>query len=382
MCDLVLLSWNQLGETQACLETLFDTVHAPVRLLIVDNGSEPPVREFLKAVAPRGLVREVRLLQNETNEGFPRGMNRGIRASTAPYVCLLNNDLRFTDGWLEELIRVAEADPANGLVNPLSNTLGHHPPRGVSLQAYAKQRQALRGEFVELSKCSGFCLLIRRDVLSRLDGLSEEVERCFFEDEDFAMRAQRAGYRCAAALGAYVYHVEHGSVRLVPEREELFARNRRWCEGQWGRWLRVAWPRFTPVTPGAAETRAWLERLLPWARRRAFIHVVCPMPDGVNKDALFRSVGLIPHAGIRWDAPAPGGPRWGAVGRILARRKKRFDIIVAPEARWQRRLERLRWLHGATVVPEQDEGRLAEAWQVRSQPAAAAADGQMRPCAS
>ena len=118
ICDLVLLSWDHLEQTQPCLETLIGSTRVPCRLLIVDNGSEAPARQFLAGVQPRGAIQEVRLIQNETNEGFPRGMNRGIQASSAPYVCLLNNDLRFTHGWLEEMLAVAEANPQIGVLNP------------------------------------------------------------------------------------------------------------------------------------------------------------------------------------------------------------------------------------------------------------------------
>ena len=244
LCDLVLLSWNHLEQTQPCLDSLFATTDVPTRLFIVDNGSEPSVREALRAVRPRGRVQEVALLQNETNEGFPRGMNRGIRASSAPYVCLLNNDLLFTSGWLSRLIAVAQATPDLGVLNPASNTFGQRPPRGESLEAYAATLAARGTRHVEVGMCIGFCMLITRPVLERIGGLSEEVERIFFEDEDFCMRAAAAGFRSAVAEASYVHHAEHQTVRKMPEREALFSRNQAWCHEKWGAWLRVAYPRI------------------------------------------------------------------------------------------------------------------------------------------
>ena len=76
------------------------------------------VRAFLATVRPQGAIQEVSLLQNEANEGFPKGMNRGIRASSAPYVCLLNNDLVVGPGWLTRMLAVAEAHPEVGVLNP------------------------------------------------------------------------------------------------------------------------------------------------------------------------------------------------------------------------------------------------------------------------
>ena len=366
LCDLVLLSWNHLEETRPCLESLFATTTVPARLFIVDNGSEPSVREFLRGVKPRGVVREVVLLQNETNEGFPRGMNRGIRASAAPYVCLLNNDLRFTPGWLEELIEVARTNPGVGVVNPESNTFGNHPPSGMGLEAYAQRLRARRGVFTEVGMCIGFCFLIPRELIGRLGGLSEEVERIFFEDEDFSMRVQAAGYRCVVAAASYVWHAEHQTVKRMPERDALFSRNRRWCEERWGRRLRLAWPRFTPLAPDSEELRRWLERLLQWARRRNHVYAYGPMPRGLSAEAAFRSVGLVPHADVHW-YPVPARlASWASLAMILKRRKKPFDIIVAPEPGWARLMERLQWAHRAAVIPDSDQARLLDAWSTQS----------------
>ncbi len=366
LCDLVLLSWNHLEETQPCLESLLEATRVPCRLFIVDNGSEPDVRAFLAAVKPRGAIKEVHVLQNERNEGFPRGMNRGIEASTAPYVCLLNNDLRFTVGWLQEMIDLLTANPHVGVVNPTSSTFGNYPPKGTSLQAYADRLREKRGQYTEVGMCIGFCLLMKREVLERVGGLSEEVERIFFEDEDFSMRAQQAGYQCVVAAGSYVYHAEHKTVRKMPEREALFSRNQQWCHDKWGRWVRMAWPRFVPINSGSDELRQWLERLVTWTRRRTHVYVYCPMPARMTGEALFRSVNLIPHADVHWHAIPKYFEEATAIGMILKRQKKPFDLIAAPDVRWQRFLDRLRWLHHAEIASQQDEEQLTQLWKHKS----------------
>ena len=366
LCDLVLLSWNHLEETQPCLESLLDTTRVPCRLFIVDNGSEPDVRAFLAAVKPRGAIKEVCVLQNERNEGFPRGMNRGIEASSAPYVCLLNNDLRFTTGWLQELVDLLNANPDVGVGNPTSSTFGNDPPKGMSLQAYADGLRTKHGEYTEVGMCIGFCSLIKREVLDRVGGLSEEVERIFFVDEDFCMRAQQAGYQCVVAAGSYVYHAEHQTVQKMPEREALFARNRDWCRKKWGRRIRLAWPRFAPIVPGSPELREWLERLVGLARRRTYVYVYCAMPEHMSGEALFRSVQMTPHADVQWRPIPKSFAAPAAAGMILKRQKKRFDLIAAPEPGWAHWMERLRWLHRAEVVPQADEAQLTARWKHKS----------------
>jgi GT2 family glycosyltransferase len=40
----------------------------------------------------------VRLIRNETNVGFARGVNQGLAATTAPYVLIMNPDCRLMAG--------------------------------------------------------------------------------------------------------------------------------------------------------------------------------------------------------------------------------------------------------------------------------------------
>jgi len=364
VCDLVLLSWNHLEETQPCIESLFRTTTVPSRLIIVDNGSEPDVRKALAQVKPQSAVQEVILLQNEKNEGFPRGMNRGIRAATAPYVCILNNDLLFTPGWLEELLAVSQKDPAIGLVNPASSTFGDHPEPGATLDAHAQKLSARRGTYTEVGMCIGFCVLIKRAVIDKIGGLTEEVERIFFEDEDYSMRAQEAGFLCVVAEGAYVFHAEHKTVKKMPEREDLFSRNRAWCEKRWGKRLRIAWPLPELPEPGSPRLRECLSRLRGWARRNNHVYAYAPS-GGKSCEPLFRSVGLVPHADIHWIPVPPQASRFSTAVRILSRRKKPFDLIAAPDKSWESLMNRLGWLHHAEVVP-QNEDKLAEAWKRKS----------------
>ncbi len=366
LCDLVLLSWNQLEETKACVQTLFASVHTPCRLLIVDNASEEPVRQYLKTIHPEGFIQDVQLLQNDTNEGFSRGMNRGLRLSQAAFACILNNDLRFADGWLEEMIAIALRNPSAGLINPASNTFGHRPDAGESIESYAARLRANTGTYSEVGMSIGFCLLIKREVIQQIGLLTEEVDCCFFEDEDYSMRAQQAGFRCVVAEGAYVYHTEHASVKKLTFREELFAKNQRWCNRRWGRRIRVAYPRFTALKPGSAELRQWLTRLLSLVRRRAHVYVYCPMPENADVAGLFDSVGLKPHSDIHWHTVPRRMAGLVTCGAIAKRQKKPFDLIVSPEPSWAQWMSGLRWLHRASIVSETNEEQLDALWTQKS----------------
>jgi GT2 family glycosyltransferase len=171
----------------------------------------------------------VALIRNETNLGFVKATNQGLRASDADYVCLLNNDTKVDEKWLEELIKVAKNDSKIGIVNP----------GGFSGSSKKKE---LSGKWIKVGFTTGFCMLIKREVINRVGFLDEDYGIGFWEDTDYCMRAKKAGYICASAKAAYVYHYSHKSFNFFKKDNvnELFEKNKNIFYSKWGKILRIA----------------------------------------------------------------------------------------------------------------------------------------------
>jgi len=161
--DIVIPVWNQPDVTQRCLRSLVECTEMPLRLILIDNASSAETQTLLTKFQPpeRFLVTRIR---NPENLGFVKAVNQGIRAGSAPWVCLLNNDTVVTPGWLEEMLKVALSDPSVGLVNPTSNSLGFSPGEQ-PLEAFALGCKRFSGQWTQLTSALGFCLLARRSLL-------------------------------------------------------------------------------------------------------------------------------------------------------------------------------------------------------------------------
>ncbi|MGB2878872.1 MAG: glycosyltransferase family 2 protein [Candidatus Omnitrophota bacterium] len=225
-CDIILLSYESPGLLEKCVRSVLDHTRVRSRLIIVDNASrDPEVARYIGGISGNETV-AVEKIFSEENEGFAGGMNLGLRLSGAPFACLLNNDCVVTEGWLEEMIAVARSRDDIGLVNPQSNTFGSKSP-------------GEKGKYSELGHAIGFACLVKKEVIDRIGYLDEAYQGVCYEDTDFSIRAQKAGYISVVAEGAYVFHLEQASRRNLKEKEEIYRRNREIFEKRWGKLLRV-----------------------------------------------------------------------------------------------------------------------------------------------
>ena len=73
--------------------------------------------------------------------------------------------------------------------------------------AFARRwRDEHLGEWFTVPKLSGFCLLMKRAVYDKIGGLDERFGLGFFDDDDLAERARRAGFELAVAHDLFVHH--------------------------------------------------------------------------------------------------------------------------------------------------------------------------------
>jgi glycosyltransferase involved in cell wall biosynthesis len=308
LTSVIVPCWNQLEFTRECLRALFEHTHRPWELIVVDNGSTDGTGEFLAGVQAEGRV-PIAIVRNERNRGYPAAVNQGLRVARGDYLVLLNNDAVVTEGWLEHLIaltsapidlapdrkeptagdaEIAERDTESreregvdegrlaglgiGLVGPMSNYASlpqlvegvpYHDLNEMHAFA-ARWRADHRGRWLTAGKLSGFCLLMTRAVHDAIGGLDERFGLGFFDDDDLAERARRAGFGLALARDVFVHHF--GSRTFVGggiDAEGLLDENARKFAEKWGRDVpqgrRVAlrtWEgEFHAETPRAAETQ-------------------------------------------------------------------------------------------------------------------------------
>lgn len=218
---IVIPVWNQSDVTKACVASIWEHTAIDHDVVLVDNGSEETTRATLAEIVAAAPKRNVRVIRNEENEGFAWAVNQGIAATDARWVVILNNDVVVTAHWLARLLAFASLDPKAGLIGPRTNRASG--PQVVADANYddllAMERFAAsfcdrhRGDFKLETRVVGLCLLISRDVLDVIGGF----DPCFFpgnlEDDDYCLRAVRAGFQPIVVDDVFVHHFQSATFR-------------------------------------------------------------------------------------------------------------------------------------------------------------------------
>jgi GT2 family glycosyltransferase len=211
---VVIVAWNQVEKTLDCLVTVAALDTPPGRVLLVDNGSAPPL-----AAAVGRRFPAVELLRLPDNRGFAGGYNAGITRALdggAAAVLLLNNDTLVAPDALDQLAAEMETAQDVGLVTA-KITYAAEPQRiwtvGANLNVFldlkdSGQGQLDTGQWGEPRDVAfaPFCaILVRREVFETV-GLLDEAFFLYYEDMDYCRRARRAGWRVRLCPAALVRH--------------------------------------------------------------------------------------------------------------------------------------------------------------------------------
>lgn len=240
--SIVIVTHDNLLFSRMTLESVIACTEYPCHeVIVVDNGSRDGTAAWLYELAASNP--RVRLVMNPGNVGFARACNQGLALARGDVLVLLNDDTLVPPGWLPRLMRpLGDADV--GLVGAVTNRIGNeaevpteYTNWGEMLEFAGARAREREDQVFDIATVTMFCLAMRRDTFERLGPLDQRFEVGLLEDDDYSMRARRAGYRLVCAEDAFVHHFGETSFgKLVSSGayNELLAANKRRFEDKWG----------------------------------------------------------------------------------------------------------------------------------------------------
>ncbi len=221
---VVILNWNGINFLRKFLPSVVSSTYKNLQIIVADNASTDDSIAFLQSHYPT-----IKIIINETNEGFAKGYNSALKKVTADYFVLLNSDVEVTPNWIEPIISLMEDDKMIAACQPKIlaeqyktqfeyagacggwiDRFGYPFARGRVLENIEKDE----GQFDTPQTCfwaSGAAMFVRAAVYTKLGGLDEY----FFahqEEIDLCWRMQLSGYKVYVQPASVVYHVGGGTL--------------------------------------------------------------------------------------------------------------------------------------------------------------------------
>jgi GT2 family glycosyltransferase len=287
---IIVLNWNGLVDTKACLASLRRLHYSAARIVVVDNASSDG---SVDAIRRDSANNGVEIIEAKRNLGYAGGNNLGIRHAldqSADFVLVLNNDTTVDPTLLDELLAAADRAPDAGCFGPWIYYM-HDPERlwftrsdwSSDIAAFTapwkgRLGSELSNETTSTEYVCGAALFFRAAVARKI-GLLDERFFLVYEDSDWSFRARRAGFACVSVPKARVWHkvgTSFGS-ESSPLRTYFSTRNKLlWAEKnvsrrEWWDILRAALRRLYPGFALDRKASVPAHKVLLWAGR-SFVH--------------------------------------------------------------------------------------------------------------
>jgi GT2 family glycosyltransferase len=229
---VVIVNYDGERLLPACLAALAAQALAPEEIVVADNGSRDGSLALLRAHHPG-----VRALELGRNLGLARGANRGVHATSAPWVCVLNSDATPAPDWLAQLTAAPRDERTWALGSVLvSAASGRIESAGDQYAPAGYAYKLLRDRPLDdlptapypVFAAPGAAPVFRRDVFIALGGYEERFFM-YYEDVDLAFRAVLAGYHALLVPSARVTHRLGATTRSWVRVRFYVARNSTWC---------------------------------------------------------------------------------------------------------------------------------------------------------
>lgn len=235
--SIIIVNFNAEDFLPDCLSSIEKHLSGiDYEICLLDNASSDASVEVVRQRFPA-----VTLIANQENLGFAKAVNIGLKHTTGKYVIWLNPDSEVLNQAIRHLLQYFNDHPQVGIIGAqLINTDGTIQ---LSCRSFPSYKTALFNRYSLMTKLfpknrfsqaylhtdwdhnsikavdwvSGACLVHRREVSDRLQGLDEQFFM-YSEDVDFCLRAKRGGWEVHYHPAFKVLHHIGGSSKQIPYR--------------------------------------------------------------------------------------------------------------------------------------------------------------------
>ena len=248
LVSLIIPTRNAYTLVKQCIDSIEElTTYKNYEIILIDNGSDDPVS--LEYFAKLDEQENIRVMRDDGPFNYSALNNKAVQLARGELIGLINNDIEvITPEWLAEMVSIA-LQPNVGAVGARlwypDNRLQHGGVVvGVGGVAGHSHKYLPKGDYgyfcraaliQEFSAVTAACLIIKKSIFEQVNGLDEENLKIAFNDVDFCLRVQEAGYINVWTPFAELYHHESATRGLedTPEKKERFSKEVLHIQARW-----------------------------------------------------------------------------------------------------------------------------------------------------
>lgn len=232
--SVIIVNYNVKHFLEQCLFAVQKALTVPGisgEIIVIDNKSTDNSITYLQPAFP-----DLRFIVNDTNSGFGKACNQGLREATGDTILFLNPDTIVAEDSLAACLRFFETHPDAGALGVKMLDGGGHFLKE-SKRAFPSLRTSLfklsglarlfprsklfaryhlghlnENETHEVDVLAGAFMMIRKEVLDKTGSFDEDFFM-YGEDVDLSYRIQQAGYKNYYFAGTSIVHFKGESTR-------------------------------------------------------------------------------------------------------------------------------------------------------------------------
>lgn len=209
----VIIPCRNTPTLERCVQALRHGEQPPDELIVVDDGSDPPLAPLPGA----------RLLR-QAPRGPAHARNLGAAQSRADVLLFVDADVVVGPQTVAQLVRVLAARPElSGVQTVYARTEGPFAARlSNAVQRFQMRRVAGR----PLAGLSSYCVAVRRQAFEAAGGFDQQLNRATIEDDNLGLRLAARGAQLRVAQDVEVTHLAQPSLRAMLARMRRMAHDR------------------------------------------------------------------------------------------------------------------------------------------------------------
>lgn len=203
--SIIIVTYNSEKDIYDCIDAIrkhADIECEELELIVVDNNSPQCEQMFATITQRYGNI--ITLVKNTCNGGYGQGNNIGIRMAQAPYLMIMNPDVRLTHPMMKKVLAYMDSHPQTGIYG-MKQLLGNGSMSLNSFNCTHHMNGYLRIVLTAIANrtgwfwpscmyVSGSCFIIRKKEFETA-GLFDETIFMYGEEDDIFMRMKNLGMK-------------------------------------------------------------------------------------------------------------------------------------------------------------------------------------------